>query len=196
MGERPGQRIIVIGNTSSGKSTLAERLAESRGVPFIELDALYWEPGWQESDPEVFRERVQNAIAHDEWVMAGNYSAQMDISWPLADTVVWLDLPLMTSLRRCIARCWRRYRTRELLWGTNYERFWDHLMLWDTERSLIAYAIRNHRGKRRQREAAIRNPEWSHITFVRLRSADEVQAWFLSAVADDSRLNAGEDRAA
>lgn len=196
MGQRPGKRVIVIGNTNSGKSTVAERLAESRGVPYIELDALYWEPGWQASDPEVFRERVRSAIAGDEWVMAGNYSKQMDISWPKADTVVWLDVPLRTSLRRCIGRSWRRHRSQELLWGTNHERFWDHLKLWDTQQSLIAYAISSHRRHRRDREARMWNPEWAHITFIRLRSTTEVRAWLSSALAEEDCLSANEDRAA
>jgi adenylate kinase family enzyme len=47
-------RIVVVGTTSSGKSTLASQLVEKIGADFIELDALHWEPNWVEAPDEVF----------------------------------------------------------------------------------------------------------------------------------------------
>ncbi len=178
MDRRIGRRIIVIGSSNAGKSTLAQRLAERLGVPFVELDALHWEAGWVEAEREVFRERVRRAIAPESWVMAGNYlHQQQDISWPVADTVVWLDLGLPTVLRRCVVRSWRRWRSADLLWGTNREVFWEHLMLWNPDKSLIAYTLKTHRGRRRRTEALTRDPRWSHITFIRLRSVEAVDRW-------------------
>ena len=178
MAQQIGRRIIVIGSSNAGKSTLAERLAGQFGVPFIELDALYWEPNWTHPQPEAFRERVRAAIEPEAWVMAGNYSAQRDLSWPRADTIVWLDLPLRTVLWRCIARSWQRWRSRELLWGTNRERLWDHLLFWDTDRSLPSFIVRHHRSRRRRYEQDLQHPGWSHITFIRLQSVEEIECWF------------------
>src|SRR5688500_3597481 len=53
VGSAIGKRIIVVGSSGSGKSTLGEQLAARLDVPFIELDALYWEPGWVEAEREV-----------------------------------------------------------------------------------------------------------------------------------------------
>ena len=41
-----GKRILVIGNSCSGKSTIAGFLASVLEVPFIELDSLNWEKNW------------------------------------------------------------------------------------------------------------------------------------------------------
>jgi tRNA A37 N6-isopentenylltransferase MiaA len=41
MSSFPYARLLVIGTTSSGKSTLAERLARRFDLNLIELDALY-----------------------------------------------------------------------------------------------------------------------------------------------------------
>jgi adenylate kinase family enzyme len=177
MDQSIGRRIIVVGNSNAGKSTLAQRLAARLGVPFIELDALHWEPGWVEAEREVFRERVRRAIAPESWVMAGNYTHQQDLSWPVADTVVWLDLGLPTVLRRCVVRSWRRWRSADLLWGTNREVFWEHLLLWNPDKSLIAYTIKTHRARRRRFEALMRDPRWSHLTFIRLRSVEAIDRW-------------------
>ncbi|MFZ1043889.1 MAG: shikimate kinase [Anaerolineales bacterium] len=57
----PFKRVVVIGTTSSGKSTLARRLADQFALDFIELDALHWEPNWREAPDEVFRARVDEA---------------------------------------------------------------------------------------------------------------------------------------
>ena len=48
-------RIVVIGATSSGKSTFAKQLADRLDMKFIELDALHWEPNWKEASLEDFR---------------------------------------------------------------------------------------------------------------------------------------------
>jgi energy-coupling factor transporter ATP-binding protein EcfA2 len=50
----PYKRIVVVGTTSSGKSTLAKALSERLNLDFIELDALYWEPNWKGADPVTF----------------------------------------------------------------------------------------------------------------------------------------------
>ena len=40
------RRIAVIGVTGSGKTTLAQNLAELLGLVHIELDAIHWGPNW------------------------------------------------------------------------------------------------------------------------------------------------------
>jgi adenylate kinase family enzyme len=180
---RLGERIIVVGNTNSGKSTLGLRLATHLGVPHVELDALFWRPDWTEPPPEEFRAAVAEAVAPGRWVMSGSYARlQQDISWPLADQVIWLDLGLRTVLPRVIRRSWRRYRSDELLWGTNRERFWSHLKLWDPGESLIAFALTKSGQKRRTLEGFMADTQWSHIDFVRLRGQRAIDAWVTVAM--------------
>jgi len=39
------QRVLIIGNSGSGKSWLARQLAEKFATPATDLDNLNWEPG-------------------------------------------------------------------------------------------------------------------------------------------------------
>lgn len=174
-----GTRIIVIGTTCSGKSTLAEQIAARLGLDFVELDGLYWEPNWKPAERDVFRARIREAIAGERWVIAGNYtSQQQDVSWPRAETVIWIDLPLPLVLQRVVTRSWRRSRSGEALWGgENRERFSEHLRIWRTDESLLSFAVKTHRARRRRFEQALQDPRWAHITFVRLRSRAAVAAW-------------------
>ena len=83
---------------------------------------------------------------------------------------------------RIIRRTWRRWRTRELLWGTNYERLWPNFMVWRKD-SLLYWSVTQHVRKRNAMLAYQTDPRWSHIRFVRLTSRREV-ATFLAAVSE------------
>lgn len=187
-----GSRIHVIGNSGSGKSTLGAQLAEALDVPFVDLDALNWLPGWvglNETDPARFERRIREATAGDAWVAAGSYARfARPIFWGRLDTVVWLDLPMPLLLWRTLRRSWRRWRTQELLWGTNRERFWPQLAVWRKDDSLVWWIVTQHRRKRRQMHAVREDPAFAHIRFIHLRSRAEVRA-FLEEVRDAERVS-------
>lgn len=176
-----GRRIHVIGNSCSGKSTLGERLARVLDVPFVELDAINWQPNWvglNATDPEEFVRRIREATADDGWVVAGSYmSFSQEAFWSRLETVIWLDLPLPQLVWRVLKRSWRRWRSKELLWGMNYEQFWPQLMIWRKEESLLWWLVTQHGRKRRNMLACMADPRWSHIRFIRLTSLREVEAF-------------------
>ncbi len=175
----PLRRVHVMGNSSAGKSSLAKRLAGMLGVPFVELDALNWEPNWvglNATDPEELERRLREATAGDGWVVAGSYTAFCQrCFWDRVQLVLWLDLPRPLLLRRAVVRSWRRWRSRELLWGTNYESFWRQFFLWRKSESLIWWIWTQHERKRRDMLRMMADSRWEHIRFVRLVSAGEVE---------------------
>jgi len=181
-----GQRILIIGNSCSGKSTLGGTLASELNIPFVELDALNWEPNWvglNDTNPEEFIKRIQKSTAGNSWVVAGSYSRfSQQVFWPKLETVVWLDLPVFQLSWRMFKRSWRRWRTKELLWGTNYERFWPQLMVWRKEDSLLWWIVTQYRSKQQKMLEYHTNPKWRHIRFIRLRSSTEINE-FLRVVA-------------
>ena len=114
------KRVSVVGNSGSGKTTLSRRLGAALGVSHVELDAIFHQPGWTELSTDEFRQRVATELgSEDGWVIDGNYGAVCDLVWAEADTVVWLDLPKRTVMRRLIQRTIRRAVTREELWNGN-----------------------------------------------------------------------------
>jgi adenylate kinase family enzyme len=105
------QRVLVMGSSGSGKSTFARRLADLTGLPFVSLDALYWRPGWQPSEPDPFGERVTEAASAARWVMDGNYMSHGagDLRRNRADTVIWFDLPRYVCMTGILTRIVRSY---------------------------------------------------------------------------------------
>jgi adenylate kinase family enzyme len=115
------RRVAVVGSPGSGKTTLGRRLAARLGLSYVELDSIYHQPGWTELPIEQFRDRVRELSAGEGWVIDGNYAAVEDLVWARADTVVWLDLPRRTVVRRVALRSLRRAVTRQQLWNGNRE---------------------------------------------------------------------------
>jgi len=172
----PYHRVVVVGTTASGKSTLAEKLAEKLCVDFIELDALHWEPNWKAAELEVFRRRVDAATQRAAWVVAGNYHAARDVIWPRAEAVIWLDYPLLVVFWRLLRRTVRRAVYREELWNGNREKFWWHLKLW-SDKSLFKWLFKTYWRRKREYSLLFAESEHAHLQVIRLKSPGETDEW-------------------
>ena len=161
------RRVSVVGNSGSGKSTLAGRLAAQLNVPHVELDAIFHQPGWTPLPADEFAVRVAAAADGDGWVIDGNYSAVRPLVWARADTVVWLDPPRRTVMRRIVWRTIRRAAVRAELWNGNRER-WRNLFTWDPEESVIAWSWQRHSIYKHRYAEAARDPAYAHLQFIRI----------------------------
>lgn len=168
------RRIAVVGTTGSGKTTLAQRIAETLNLPHVELDALNWGPNWTQASTEGFRQSVGEALKGPEWVVDGNYSRVRDLVWGQADTLVWLDYPLPVVLWRVISRTVRRSLTQEELWNENRETLRSAVFSRD---GLIVFAVRSYRRRRRDYPRVLAQPEYAYLAVVRLRSPRATRRW-------------------
>lgn len=172
----PYNRIVVVGTTSSGKSTLAETLANKLNFDFIELDALYWEPNWTEASQEVFNQRVKDAIKAKKWIVAGNYHTVRHIVWPKAEAVIWLDYSLLRIFWQLTRRTFTRWWKQELLWGTNYENLWNHLKLWSDE-SLFHWLFKTYWRRKHEYPQLFELPEHKHLKLIHFKHPKETEQW-------------------
>jgi adenylate kinase family enzyme len=170
----PGQRIVVIGVTGSGKTTLAQQLAQRLGYPHVELDALHWDANWTMAPTDIFRERIAQALSGPVWVTDGNYSKARDLTWGQADTVIWLDYALPLILWRLTRRNINRIARRVELWNGNRETFASQFLSRD---SLYLWALKSHRKKRRDYSHLFAEPAYAHLTTIRLRSPRAAARW-------------------
>ncbi len=136
----------------------------------MELDSLFHGPDWAPAEKDVFRERIERAIASDAWVVDGNYLGQVGtLVLYRADLIVWLDLPLRTSLWRISWRSVDRILRRRVLWAGNRETWRG--AFWGRD-SLLYWTITSHLARKKRWPDLL-----APLNVVRLRSQREVDEW-------------------
>jgi len=73
----------------------------------------------------------------------GNYSHVRDILWPLASTILIIDLPKRVVMTRVVKRTLLRIMKREELWNGNRES-WRNVLSRDPMRNIILWAWNTH----------------------------------------------------
>ncbi|SNY58836.1 AAA family ATPase [Enterobacter sp. CC120223-11] len=170
-------RINVVGTSGVGKSTLARRLAGRLAVPYIEMDRLYWRENWQgTTDDELFARLADTLSATESWVLDGNYNRTRPVKWRNVQTIVWVDCGFWRTLRQAISRAFSRAWTRQELWpGTgNRESFRRSFF---SRESIILWTLKTWHKNRRRYLADMHDPQFAGLTFVRLRTRVETEAF-------------------
>ena len=169
------RRIVVVGVSGNGKTTLSRRLAAKLDVPFIELDSFQHLPGWVQATEEDFLRNVGGALDRSEgWVVDGSYMAALRaLLLPRADTVVWLDLPMRVFLTRLLRRTVTDIVTKRDMFNGNRQTIRFAFFVKD---SLFSWAIKSH--FRRRRAFPKLFAEYPNVELVRLRSPRAVEHWF------------------
>lgn len=130
-----GRRICIYGR--GGKTSLSRAIGDCTGLPIIELDSIYWLPNWVERDHDDMLHVVKQRLseAKDGWIVEGNYRRIRPHVLPLADTVIWLNLPRWGTTLRVAKRTLLNALKRNRICGDNYESFRTAL----SPRSVIWY---------------------------------------------------------
>jgi hypothetical protein len=133
------QRLVVLGRGGAGKSTVARRIGELVGLPVIELDKHFWQPGLAPLSREKWVEVQRKLASGPRWIMDGDLGPYdvLPVRLSMADTVLLLDFPLWLCL-------WRALRRGKERWD-----FWWWLITWRwLERPKIRRVLAEHPGAR------------------------------------------------
>ena len=132
-----GRRIMIVGPTNAGKSTLAVAIGAKLGIPAQHVDLLYHEPNtdWVQRPKPEFHALHEAAVAEPEWVMDGNYSAVMPARLQRASGIIALDEALARRYWRYFRRTLSQNRPGALE-GNQDSIKWSMIhWLWHTRRS-------------------------------------------------------------
>lgn len=174
-------RVVIVGRTGSGKTTLGREVAAAMGVKHVELDSLYFGPGFSTAPLDLLRERTSEAIAGERWVTDGNKSAVRDLVWPRADTIIWLDYPWVVSLWRLARRARGRALSLHASAIESGEEAGLPTQLLAAAKGVLT-ALRSHAGQRREYPRMFAAPENQHLAVARLRSPRATEHWLAMVV--------------
>ncbi len=88
-------RLLITGNSGSGKSTAARRVAAEHGVACLELDMIVWEAhgvAVQRPVTAVHADLAAFLVAHDAWVIEGCDGDLVEVALPSC-TELWFMNP-------------------------------------------------------------------------------------------------------
>lgn len=117
-----GIRVLVLGCPGSGKTTLSRSLCHCVGLEHIELDELYWRPGWARSDRDAFVDNLSHRTGlSDFWLVDGIYEGTEDVIATQVTHVILLQVPFAVCLTRVLFRSLNRIFSRRRVCNGNIE---------------------------------------------------------------------------
>lgn len=105
-------KIHILGGAGSGKSFIAQKLAERYGIPVLELDDIFWNHAERNygsrAEPETRDSALEDFVAQDKWIVEGAYYRWCAPSFQAADWIFVLTSPLWLRQVRIVRRFFRR----------------------------------------------------------------------------------------
>jgi adenylate kinase family enzyme len=166
------KRIVIIGSSSSGKTTLGQTLSKRLNIEHQELDFFFWEPNWTQADPESFRQRVDPFTAKETWITDGNFSQVRDLVWGRATSVIWLDYPFHIIIKQFFKRSIIRSFKKEKLWDKNTETLWNSMLRPD---SLLMWILKTYKRNKKRYSALMDSKEFPNVKYIRLKNPKETE---------------------
>ena len=150
------ERIVIFGNSGSGKSSLAKALSGLHGAAHLDLDLVAWEaerPGVRAPFDESVRALLQFIEGADAWVIEGCYSGLLGVAAAHCTEMIFLNPGVAACVANCEARPWEphKYPSREaqdanlrmlVEWVKEYETRDDEFSLREHRRLFDAHAGR------------------------------------------------------
>ena len=111
------KRIVICGNSASGKSSLAKHLAEQHHLAHLDLDTLAWLPITEKS-PLPYRQSVDISVGeidrfikqNNQWVIEGCYSDLLTHTLGKCSEVIFLNLPVQLCILNAKNRPWESHK--------------------------------------------------------------------------------------
>ncbi len=111
-------RLLLFGNSGSGKSHCASQLAAAHALAHLDLDRIVWEPdriAVQRPPAAVLADLGGFVARHRRWVIEGCYGELIEAAAPYCTELVFLNPGLAACLANNRCRAWEphKYASKE-----------------------------------------------------------------------------------
>lgn len=112
-GGRAPLRVAILGNSGSGKSTVARWLAARGGAASLDLDSVAWEPGRiaVARPTELAAADVREFCrSHPSWIVEGCYADLIAVALESSPRLLFLNPGMDICLENCRTRPWEPHK--------------------------------------------------------------------------------------
>jgi adenylate kinase family enzyme len=122
-------RIVIIGNSGSGKSYLAGSLSAIYSIPFVRLDQIFWMPGGfnEKKSKDQIKGEIKLKRKENSWIVEGVFGELAEMFLPQAQLLIFLDMDWTVCHAGLLAR--GSESSKQLEAGKAEENF-KKLLLW------------------------------------------------------------------
>lgn len=106
-------RLLVFGNSGSGKSTFAHAAAESHDLAHLDLDSIVWEPGKiavQRPAADIHASLKEFISTNAHWVIEGCYGELVQMAAPYCSELIFLNPGAEICLANNLRRPWEPHK--------------------------------------------------------------------------------------
>jgi len=167
------KRIVIIGTSGCGKTTLAKKLSKILNITCYDLDDYYWLPNWQPQSDKEFFNIVDMLSSKKTWIMSGNYSKVNHFIWERCDTIIWMDYSLLRCLYQGIKRSLKRYIGKQPCCGNNYESFRRTFL---SRNSIILWILSTYKRRKKSYKQAFKNKKEGKA-YLMFSNPEETNKW-------------------
>jgi adenylate kinase family enzyme len=105
------KRILIFGNSGSGKTTMATALAAELGASCLDLDTITWKAkAVRRPLPESIDALRAYLAAHEQWVIEGCYADMIEAALPHCSELRFLNPGVEACVAHCRARPWEPHK--------------------------------------------------------------------------------------
>lgn len=107
------KKIIIFGNSGSGKSTFAKKLAHADNLSHLDLDSLAWLPTLPPTRAPLksSQQQISQFInTNKAWVIEGCYTDLLELAIPYASEIIFMNLPIETCIENAKNRPWEAHK--------------------------------------------------------------------------------------
>ena len=158
-------KVAVVGVSCSGKTTFGMKLAARFGLRFTDLDDLFWNPGWAQTEPELFLEKVKDVLKGNKWIIVGNYKSVQESVLNEADTIIWLDYSKSVVWRQALTRTMKRAFFKEPCCNGNIESL---KISFFSKNSILLWVYKDYPRKKKRYEALLKEGAFKNKNFIRI----------------------------
>ncbi|WP_241238895.1 AAA family ATPase [Colwellia sp. Arc7-635] len=111
------KKVVIFGNSASGKSSLAKKLAKQEQLAHLDLDTLAWLPAASPTSPpqrqhlDISMTEINTFIhQHNAWVIEGCYSDLLVQTLDKCSEIIFLNLPTESCIDNAKKRPWEPHK--------------------------------------------------------------------------------------